>query len=63
MTDVQTEEHKCKSCGTPMDEVPFDQCIEHEEWDKNNPEQLVTLDEAMDIAYQEAMDEAYRYGN
>lgn len=29
--------HRCKTCGTPLDEVPFDDCPEHKAYMESLP--------------------------
>ncbi len=48
-------ESRCKTCGVPLDEIPFAECEEHAEHELRSPAPELSMDETMDIALAEAM--------
>ena len=49
------DDARCRTCGVPYGEIPFDPCAEHAAYEAAQPELDLTDDEIFDIAYNDAM--------
>jgi hypothetical protein len=47
---------KCKSCGVPLDEIPFEKCAEHLAYSATLEE---SFEDELDAAYYEAIQDAW----
>lgn len=51
--------NRCKTCGVPLDEIPFDDCEEHKAYEASQPLIELTFEELSDIAWDEAMQDMF----
>jgi len=50
------DNERCKTCGTPLGEVPFGPCAEHTAYEASLPPVELSIDEVLELALREALE-------